>query len=137
MRLRHFEEEGVRIEMFPLVDSFFLILVYFIYSFLSMSTHKSIELELPNAQTAARETSDHHGIGIKEDGSLYFNRESVTADSLESSILAVKSDGIPFHIYGDKVAPHGVVVEVLDLLRRNGIVKLHIETAGKEGSDES
>ncbi len=41
-----------RIEMLPLIDIVFLLLVFFIYAMLSMAVHRGLPVELPLSTTA-------------------------------------------------------------------------------------
>ena len=41
-----YEERKARIEMLPLIDIVFLLLVFFIYAMLSMTIHRGLEVEL-------------------------------------------------------------------------------------------
>jgi biopolymer transport protein ExbD len=50
MRLR-LEHKGARIELIPLIDIIFLLLVFFIYSMLSMVVYRGIPVVLPSADT--------------------------------------------------------------------------------------
>ncbi|MDX1764995.1 MAG: biopolymer transporter ExbD [bacterium] len=41
-----------RIEMLPLIDIVFLLLVFFIYAMLSMAVHRGLRVELPQSTSA-------------------------------------------------------------------------------------
>ena len=55
MRLRR-KKVKPRVEMLPLMDVVFLLLVFFIYSMLTMAVHRGVALTLPVSGTAERET---------------------------------------------------------------------------------
>jgi len=44
-----YENRGARLEMIPLMDVVFLLLVYFVYAIFTMSTHHGIRVDLPRA----------------------------------------------------------------------------------------
>ena len=44
-------QKGARIELIPLIDIIFLLLVFFIYSMLSMVVYRGIPVNLPAADT--------------------------------------------------------------------------------------
>ena len=46
-----------RIEMLPLIDIVFLLLVFFIYAMLSMAVHRSLPVSLPVSAMAETETA--------------------------------------------------------------------------------
>lgn len=132
MKIKEASIKGPRIEMMPLIDSFFLILVYFIYAFLSMSVHRGVPLSLPKAATAVEQKLEHVGISITKEGAIFLNKQKVTKDELSSALHAMKSSFEDqknyLYIYGDKAASHGTVIEIFDLVRKAGIKKIFIET---------
>lgn len=132
MKLKAFSVKSARIEMVPLIDSFFLILVYFIIAFLSMSQHRGIPLDLPQAQTAIEEKIEHFGISVSQSGALFWNEKSVTLDGLYEELLYIKEtlppEKISIYIYGDEKAHHGVIIQVLDVVRKSGINRIFMET---------
>jgi len=119
-----------RIEMMPLIDAFFLILVYFIYAFMSMSIHKGVPITLPQATTAKEQKFDHLGISITKEGLIFLDKQPITKDQLAKQLkdLYTENQDLNFYIYGDKQALHGVVIEVFDLVRKAGIKKIFIKT---------
>lgn len=135
MKIREVPIKKARIEMVPLIDSFFLILVYFIYAFLSMSVHRGIPLSLPAAATSIVNKAEHHGISISRDGSVYFDRDEITLTELKKKLKALRtvdtSKEIHLFIYGDAEASHGNVMQVFDGIREAGIRKVFIETDPK------
>ena len=52
MKIRRRKLKAVRIEMLPLIDVVFLLLVFFIYAMLSMAIHRGMQLDLPQSSTA-------------------------------------------------------------------------------------
>lgn len=132
MKLKEIEIKKARIEMVPLIDSFFLILVYFIYSFLSMSVHKGIHLNLPQSTTAIQEKADHHDVSISQEGLLYVDGKLTEKTDIKNQLqtLYAGSDKKDFnlYIYGDKDAPYGEVICILGIAKGIGIGKVFIET---------
>ena len=52
MKLMINTSKKARIEMLPLIDIVFLLLVFFIYAMLSMAVHRGIPVSLPVSSTA-------------------------------------------------------------------------------------
>jgi len=132
VKIRAWEPKRSRIEMVPLIDSFFLILVYFIYSFLSLSVHRGIPMQLPEARTAVDGEEEHHGISVTAAGEIFLDRRLMEGEGLRPALMALKAGARdrPFSlsIYGDENARHGLVVSVLDAVREAGITKVVVET---------
>lgn len=132
MKMKSIQFKPARIEMVPLIDSFFLILVYFIIAFLSMSRHQGIPLNLPIAQSVVEEKIEHFGISISSKGTVYWNQKQVSLEGLREELVKIKeslpADKINIYIYGDQRAQHGVVIQVLDSVRKSGITRIFMET---------
>ena len=67
----------VRIEMLPLIDIVFLLLVFFIYAMLSMAVHRGLPILLPTSSSAQIDKSLVLSVTIKSDGTLYVDKEQV------------------------------------------------------------
>ena len=132
MKIKQVEMKAARIEMMPLIDSFFLILVYFIYAFLSMSTHKGIPLDLPQAATSVEHDVEHMSLSITKEGDIFLDRQLVDKEVLVQKLNAIKmqieTEEQALYIYGDREASHGQVIELFDQVRKAGITKVFIQT---------
>ncbi len=89
MRLRSgYERRRARVEMIPLIDIVFLLLVFFIYAMLSMVVHRGVKVTLPAPRTAQIDRRDYVGITIDADNSIYFDEQKVTAAELPALVKA-------------------------------------------------
>ena len=136
MKIRRHAIKRPRVEMIPLIDTVFLILVFFIYAFLSMTVHRGLPVTLPAATTAHIDKQDYCAITVTADDRIFVNKVSVTGDALASWLRGVvmKNKDIRVYINADKAAHHGAVVTALDAVRACGIEKGSIETEKKEGA---
>lgn len=123
MKLRSgYETKKARVEMLPLIDVVFLLLVFFIYAMVSMVLHRGLTVDLPAAGTAALETGDYVSISIDAQNALYLNGEAVEAEGLAARVLALRKDSKqPVFIEGDAQADLGRAIQLLDDLKKNGI----------------
>src|SRR3989338_4259775 len=84
--------KGARVEMIPLIDMFFLLLVFFIFGVFSMTVQQGLLVDLPNATTAvAMSTEDAITISLTDDGGVFLNREPVSLEGLPAA-LAQRQD---------------------------------------------
>ena len=51
MKIKIRDTRKVRIEMVPMIDCMFLLLVFFIYAMLSMAVHRGLPVNLPASST--------------------------------------------------------------------------------------
>ncbi|MEA3548433.1 MAG: biopolymer transporter ExbD, partial [Thermodesulfobacteriota bacterium] len=65
MKLNKSSLSPPRIEMLPLIDIVFLLLVFFIYAMLSMAVHHGQSVDLPQSSSAVLEMQDAISITIQ------------------------------------------------------------------------
>jgi len=124
-----YESRKARVEMLPLIDIVFLLLVFFIYAMLSMVVHRGIKVELPGAATARLDKQDYVSITITKDNAVWLGEVPVSLDELPGRVaeLAARRGQMPVYINGDVRADLGIAVEVLDLLRQAGVEQVSFE----------
>ena len=120
--------KGPRIEMIPLIDIVFLLLVFFIYAMLSMVVHRGFKVDLPQATTAEIDRKDYVSITVDKDNRILLNKAEVLIEDLSEKVKTIAEAGTKIFINGDKEAGLGVVISVLDTLRRDGIKDVYFET---------
>ena len=123
-----------RIEMIPLIDVVFLLLVAFIFMMMSMVVHRGIPVDLPQSSTSRVDKKDFISIGIRANGKIFLEREEVTPSELLSRLTSSynESPEMKVIIMGDKKAPYERIISVMDMVRKSGIVSLSLETKWKE-----
>ena len=117
-----YEDKKARVEMLPLIDVVFLLLVFFIYAMLSTVVHRGLKVELPVAGSSSLEQEDYIAITIDADNQLFLNKEPVAAQGLAERVLTLRrSENMPVFIDGDQKADLGLAIELLDNLKQAGI----------------
>jgi len=130
MKLRDKKRIDYMVDITPLVDVVFLMLIFFMVS-TSFNVASSLKLELPSSKTSAQETDVKQvTVSINAKGELFVQNEMVEDDKLRSRILNfTKGDtNKPVVVRADADARHKRVVLVLDTLRDLGISKVGIAT---------
>jgi biopolymer transport protein ExbD len=117
-------EQEARIEIVPLVDVIFCILVFFLLASLQFSRQQAVSLQLPQAssgQSVARETKlvtiDDRGL-IYEEG----NTSPVTKDSLRQSLTNYRKTNPKglIVLHASRSISYNEVIQVLDILKSVG-----------------
>ena len=117
-----YEDKRARVEMLPLIDVVFLLLVFFIYAMLSMVVHRGLKVDLPSVGNSSLEQSDYISITIDAGNNLFLNEEPVKAGGLAARVLALRGgESKPVFINGDQKADLGLAIELLDDLKKAGI----------------
>ena len=129
-----YENRKARIEMLPLIDVVFLLLVFFIYAMLSMVVHRGLRVELPSASTSEVDRNEYVSITIAKDNSIFVRKERVELSGLIEKVMehADKKADIPVFINGDRRAYLGVAIKILDLLKSAGIKEVSFECVEEE-----
>jgi biopolymer transport protein ExbD len=129
-----FPHKKARIEIIPLIDIMFFLLASFMLASLSMMRLQSIKMDLPTATVAKRDFKpDIVNIGVDKLGNVYIDKNMVSMVDLQnflSNRYRINTN-VPVYISGDKDATHGMVINVLDLVRRQGIQKVSFAIAPK------
>jgi len=134
MRLKGESMRKARIEMIPLIDVVFLLLIFFIYAMLSMTIHKGIPVLLPKAKTSLIDKEEYLSISITRDHRIFLDEREVPMEGLLQR-LRERREGKPqvrVFISGDRRVSYEWVVRVLDTVRASGLRKVSLETHWKE-----
>ncbi|RWX42886.1 biopolymer transport protein ExbD [Candidatus Electrothrix aarhusensis] len=134
MKLRNRTIAPPRVEMLPLIDIVFLLLVFFIYAMLSMAVHHGQQVDLPESSTAGLETTEAISITIQaKDGGLkiFVNEEQVKLPQLEE-LLERKKTGSQnkepdVQIFADKSVSYQGLFQVLDRVRQAGLTHISLQ----------
>ncbi len=137
MKISRRHTDKARIEMIPLIDVVFLLLVTFIFFAMSMTINRGIPVNLPVSSAAQVEKEDYAEIAIKKNGEIFLNRERMNAQALLSLLVLLhrESPGTKIIISGDREASYESVVSVIDTVKKAGISGLSLKT--EIGNQES
>jgi biopolymer transport protein ExbD len=126
--LKLWQDDGVdrepKIELVPLIDVIFCILVFFLLAALQFSRQQAINLQLPQASTGSMVTRDTKIVSIDDQGLLYEEGSSVpvTKDSLRQSLTAYHKANPQgtLVLHASRNITYSEVIQVLDILKSVG-----------------
>ena len=123
-----------RIEIIPMIDTIFFLLVFFMISTLSMSRFTGVQVNLPKAASGSQPPTETVVISLTKDNQLFFNKSQMSVDSLRESLRTelAKNSELLVVINADDGVEHGKVVEIMDQARQTGATKLSIAVKPKE-----
>jgi biopolymer transport protein ExbD len=122
-----------RIEMLPLIDIVFLLLVFFIYAMLSMAVHHSMPLSLPVSSTAEIDTAVNITISVRQNGEIFLEDRKITPQELEVILLdrsAGENKPLQVDLFADKTLSYQELYRVLDIIRTAGIANVTLQADG-------
>ncbi len=118
-----------RIEMLPLIDIVFLLLVVFIYTMLSMAVHHGLPISLPTSSVAEIEKHLVLSVTVKSDGTVYVDEEQVTLEALtqvlESKALGHAEPGVL--LFADNALSYQYLFQVLDKIKMAGLSRISLQ----------
>jgi biopolymer transport protein ExbD len=121
----------VPIEMIPLMDLLFLLLVFFMYAMLSMAVHRGLPVRLPASDAAEPDTERSLAISVKVDGTVFVDREPVALADLPSVLAAAAkgagADPPAVMLFADRDLPYQQLFEVLDRIRAAGLSRVSLQ----------
>lgn len=129
MKLNRMPTRKPRIEMLPFMDCVFLLLVYFVYSMLSMAVHRGVTLSLPTSSFAKIDQQLVLSVSIKADGSVYLDREPIEPDVLVEA-LAAKAKEQPYPgvlLFADRDLPYQKLFQILDMIQKAGLERISLQ----------
>ena len=115
------------IDLAPLIDCVFLLLIFFMLS--SSFLQPAIPLQLPSS--TAKETPEQNriAISINEQGELYVNNEATQIESLGETLLRL-SEGDTSHpvlFRGDREIRYERFIEIVTATRKAGFRQLSLQ----------
>ncbi|HOV64959.1 MAG TPA: biopolymer transporter ExbD [Spirochaetia bacterium] len=120
-----------RIELVPLLDVIFQVLVFFMYSTLFSTSQRSVDIRLPEGKGDTIKTA--LTIVIDRNDRISLGEKSLTLETAAGEVaaaLAVLPSGTPVVIRADREARLGTGVSLLSRLHEVGITSLSFETDG-------
>jgi len=118
-----------RIEMIPLIDLMFLILVSFVYGVFFMSVHRGVPVALPLSSTAKIEKQLTLTLSIQAGGTVFLDKEPMTLESLAETLKlkAMENRETGVLLFADRDLPYQKLYTVLDLIRAAGLSQVSLQ----------
>ncbi len=129
-----YEHKKTRIEMMPLIDVVFLLLVFFIYTMLSMTVYRGIKVDLPSGY-GTEGKPDAFIVTVTDSSEVYVEKELVTIEeAVARAGAAARKDDLPVVVMGDRRSNLGISIELLSGLRHADVesVSFRVRERGRE-----
>lgn len=133
MNLKPDRRDDIELNLTPLIDVVFLLLIFFMVS-TTFEKQSKLKIMLPEATAAATEkTEDPVVIGIDAKGRFFINdRQLVNTQSKTLKLALMKVVGgkkdIPLVIRADAKTPHESVVKAMDVAAQLNLTHMSIAT---------
>ena len=137
MRLRR-AQATPRVEMVPLMDVVFLLLVFFVYAMMTMAVHRGTGVTLPSSTTAKMELQTRLALTVRTDGTLFLDKEEVLPDILASRLRAMveaagESEEPSIQVFAEDTLTYQMLYQVLDIIKGAGVKAVSLQARKDEG----
>ncbi len=134
MRLERRLKPLINVDLTPLIDVIFQLVIFFMITS-TFRTVPGLPLELPAAGTSEPVAVSEIRIGIVSEKELYLDGARTELSQLPSLVsrrlIGLADDKPRVIVEGDARAPYELVVQVLDVVRANGIEGVDLLTRAR------
>ena len=131
MRLPDEADVPAQINIVPMIDVIFAILTFFVMSSLYLTRSQGLPVNLPQAQTARRNTRPAQvTLTVDKAGKVFLNKQAISLEELQVGVQKkVKpQQQLTVILNADEEVNHGQIVKVMDRVRRVEGARLAIAT---------
>ena len=124
MKVRRFYTKPPRVEMLPLIDIVFLLLVVFIYTMLSMAVHKGMPVTVDGLK----------GSTCLPDGSVFVDQRAASLETL-SDMLRHKTRGdaeTGVLLFADRSLAYDRLFKVMARIRQAGLHRISLQAESEK-----
>ena len=120
-------EEDAAIDMTPMLDIVFIMLIFFIVTTVFVK-EAGIEVNKPNGTLAVSPKNANIFIAITEDGKVWVDKREIDTDSVRANLdrLMAEQPSDVIIIQADKASKTGFLVETMDQVRLAGVQNVSI-----------
>jgi len=135
MRFRRPIATRTNVELIPLIDVIFQLVVFFMVSTTFILT-PGISLILPKSETSEPVVMSKLVVTVVSRDEVYLNRERYDIEGLNARLGTITEEQISeiktVVVEGDENVSYRLMVQVLDVLRRNGFTGINLRTKETE-----
>ena len=135
MRFRRGLTTRTNVELIPLIDVVFQLVVFFMVSTTFILT-PGISLILPKSETSEPVVMSKLVVTIVSRNELYLNKEQYDVEGLDQRLGEIteeeRSEIKTVVVEGDENVSYSLMIKVLDVLRRNGFTGINLRTKETE-----
>lgn len=150
MRIDTGEDDGIGVDMAPLIDCVFLLLIFFLVTTMMKKWETQIPLTVPEMTSSLSEQKSAEDVAIialGPDGDVYqvLNRDAYSGDTVCQSVpdlpahleslRAERGTEVPLEIAAERGVPVKRVIEVFDMCQLRGFMKTRVRLGSKPGEN--
>ncbi len=127
MRRRHFHEDEAEINITPMLDVVFIMLIFFIVT-TSFVKETGVTVSRPSAETAQKVKKGNILIAIKDTGKIWINKREVDIRAVRAVVEKMRAENPEGSavIIADRGSRTGDLVTVMDQIKAAKVDKISI-----------
>jgi biopolymer transport protein ExbD len=133
------DDLDVRIEMIPLIDIIFCILVFFLLGAVTTGTTKGLNVDLPKANSGQPQLGDPLKVEVDVLGQIIVQNTVISQDQLSqllATYVAKNPEGVVV-FQADRRLNYETVMNLFDLLRKVGGTRVALATTDRSATPQS
>lgn len=137
MKLRDVRNHKIpELNIIPMIDIMFFLLVFFMLSTMYMIDLKTIPVKLPQAANSTADTVSTFAVTLKNDGSIYLGDAQTDIQSLvmQASIEQKNNSSFAVVLRAEKDVDYGKVIALIDKLKGAGVTRFGLATDGADSN---
>lgn len=122
------------LDLAPMVDVVFLLLVYFLIN-TTLSQTKHLTVNLPRTEVKGTKQIEAISISVLDDASYEWEGRKIEFSELESHLKKLKEakgKEASIRILGDAEAPYQAILDLIHEVQNSGIEKFHLGSESKK-----
>ncbi len=125
------EDKKIDINMSPLIDCIFLLLIFFIVTTVFVK-ETGVSVDRPQAVSALEMDRNSLQIALTADGIVYYDGQSISMDRVRGLVARqLRSKKTPVIVIADKDARSGRLIELIDECKLAGAEQVSVATERK------
>lgn len=135
MKLTSQNKRKLSLNLTSLIDVLFILIIFFTVSSTFLE-QPGIELKLPKAESSEGHTAQKIVIYVDRDKNIFINDNIVSLNNLATEVKKMVNlqDDKSIVLKADTNVTHGVVIQIMDMLRQQGIYKIVVSTTKAESN---
>ncbi len=123
------EEGDAQIDISPLIDCVFILLIFFIVS-TTFVEETGVEVDKPEAASASQLEKESILIAVTAEGKIVYGGNDIGIGGVQPIVrrLVQKDESVPCIVQVDEKAPSGLFVRVIDEAKLGGAKKVSVAT---------
>ena len=121
------------IMIIPMIDIMFFLLVFFMMSTLSMVNVKTVDVDMPQAQSAETKLAVTYVVTMRRDGQLFLEDKPIEETALIEQAAAEAAQNSRFSVVvrADQGLDYGMGIALLHRFKSRGILHIGLAAQGK------